>query len=69
MALLLECRSCRQHTVAHPRDGIRQHEGRELTAGEDIIPDGDLLIHDFVQHALIDALVMPAQQKKRVLLR
>ena len=64
MALLLVGIGCGQHIFAHPRNCIRQHQRGQLAARQHIIPDRDLLIRDAVDHALIHALVVPAEQKE-----
>lgn len=35
----------------------------QLAAGEDIVPDGDLLVHDLVQDALVYTFIMPAKHE------
>src|SRR3990172_2672438 len=53
-----------------PRDGVHQHQGGKLPAGQDIVPDrdlpvgqvvGDPLVHPLVPAADQDQLLLPAQ--------
>jgi hypothetical protein len=48
-------------------DGIRHRQGRDFPAGKDEVSKGDLLIHTFVEKALIHALVVSADQDQPVI--
>ena len=63
MALLFKAQVFRQNARHHPCNGIHQHQRRQLAAGEDIVPDGDLLVHDLVQDALVYTFIMPAKHE------
>ncbi len=51
-----------QHTVCH-------HKARQFAAGQDIITNGDLFIRKGINHALVDALVVPAHQCQVIIFR
>ena len=55
-----------EHAVAEPRDGLDDHERGELAAGEHDVADAQLAVAAVVEHALVDALVAPAQQREAV---
>ena len=46
-------------------DGIRHHRRRKLAAGEDVIADGVASHLEGVYHAVVDALVVPADEGER----
>ena len=62
MALLREGVFVREDTGQHPGDAVREDEGRQFPAGEDIVPDGDLLIDDLLDDPLVDPFVVAAQE-------
>ena len=57
-----------ENTRDQPRDGVDQHHGRQFSAGEDIVADRNLIGHNFLQYALVNALVVTAQ-KDQILLQ
>ena len=59
----------RKHPGLEPRHSVRDYQRGKLTAGQHIISDRQLLHFKLVQHALIYALVVAAQQDKPRLLR
>ena len=61
MTFVLKAEIIRQHLRNHPADTVRQHQCRQFAAGQNIIPDGNLLIDIFIQHPLINTFVMTAQ--------
>ena len=58
----------RQHAGLQTQHTVRHHKACQLAAGQHIIPDGDFLIPEGVDHTLVDALVMPANQRYSVIL-
>ena len=50
-----------EHVRKQPRDGVYDHHGRQFSAGKNEIADGNFLVAR-PQHALIDALIMAADQ-------
>ena len=59
--------------IQHPRnqasDGVREHHCGTLTAGQHIIPDGDIICHNLLEYALVNALIVTAEQDKILLFR
>ena len=51
-------------TGKHAADAVCEDAGGELPSCEDIVPNGDLLVHDLFQDPLIDPLVVAAEQDK-----
>ena len=68
MALPDIAHGVRQHSRHQPADRVRNRHGRQLPAGEDKVPEGNLLVHAGVQEALIHALVMAADQHQVVVI-
>ena len=64
MAFLGKAFLAGQYALHHAADAVHQYQRPQLSAGQHIVPDGDLLIHDLIQHPLVYPLVVPAQQKK-----
>ena len=62
MAFLFKSFVAGQYTGQHPCYTVRQHKRRQFPAGEDIVADGNFLIDDFLNNALIHTLVMAAEQ-------
>ena len=62
MALILEALRVCQHPRHHAAHGIRHSHGRDFPAGEHKIPQGYLLVHTLVNKALVDALIVPADE-------
>ena len=60
MALLLVALGIGKHAVAKTRHRIHQDAGRQLTAGEHIVTNGNLFIYDLIQHTLINAFMTVA---------
>ena len=67
MGFLLEALGVRQDTGHHAADGVRHGHGGNFTAGEDKIAHADLLVHALVNEALVDALVVAADQNQMVI--
>ena len=65
-ALVLIALGQGQHAVAEPSHRVRHQAGRELTAGQDEIPHGDLLVHDLLDEPLVHALVMAADKHQLI---
>ena len=42
---------------------VYQNRGSDFTAGEHVITYGNLLVHERIDHTLIDALVMPTDER------
>ena len=57
-----------QHAGLQAQDAVRHHQAGQLAAGEDIIPDGDLLVGKGLDHPLVDPLVVAADQQQAVVL-
>ena len=66
MALVLKAGRIGQHARHKAADGVRNGHGRDLTAGDDKVADGKLLVNALVDEALVDAFVMPADKNKIV---
>src|SRR6184192_544847 len=49
-----------QHPRQEARHGLRDDEGRELTAGQHVVADRQLLVHEVKAHPLVYALVPTA---------
>ena len=60
--LLLGAGRRAHHAGQQPHAGVQQHQRRQLAAGQHVVADADLLSAARVDHALVDALVAPAQQ-------
>jgi len=50
------------------RDGIKHDHGRKFAAGQDVVADGDFLVHQMVGDALVDAFVTAADEHQPVVL-
>ena len=66
VALVLKAGRIGQHARHKAADGVRNGHGRDLTAGDDKVADGKLLVNALVDEALVDAFVMPADKNKIV---
>ena len=51
-----------EHTGNQPDDGVGQHQGAQHAVGQDIVTDRDLVIDEVVGHALVDALIVAAEE-------
>ena len=51
----------------HAGNCIDHHHGRKLPSGQHIIPDGNIICNDFLQHPLVNPLIMAAE-KDQILL-
>ena len=58
-----------QHPRNEPRHAVCQHHRRQFAAGEDVVADADFLVNASVQRALVNALVVAAEQHELLLLR
>src|SRR3990167_10555612 len=58
-----------KHTRALPRDRVQHDERRQLTAREDVGADGQGLVLETVEDALVNALVPSAEESESVVLR
>ena len=45
-----------------PHDGIDEHDRGQLAAGEDVVADADLVVDEVLADALVDALVVAAEE-------
>lgn len=52
-----------------PRHAVCQHHRRQFAAGEDVVADADFLVNAGVQRALVNALVVAAEQHEFLFLR
>lgn len=68
VALLLVALLLGQNAGFQAEDAVCHHQAGQLAAGEDIIADGDLLIRKGIDHALINALIVAADQGQVVVL-
>ncbi len=50
-----------QHSRQEAYDGIDENSGGECTVRENVISDGDLIVHEMIDDALIDPFIMTAQ--------
>ena len=66
MALVLEAFRVSQHTGNHAAHRIGYRHGSDFTAGENEIAQADLFIHALVNEALVDTLVVAADQDQIV---
>ena len=66
MALILEALRVCQHPRHHAAHGIRHSHGRDFPAGEHKISQGDFLVHALINKALVDALIVTADQNQIV---
>ena len=64
MTLVLEADVLGEDAVAKPCDAVREHQRTELTAGYHVVPYGHFPVHNFLDYALIDAFVMPADYEQ-----
>ena len=62
MALVLETFRVGQNTGNHAAHRVGHRHGGDLPAGEDKIPKGNFFIHTLVDEALVDTLVVAADQ-------
>ena len=47
-----------------PDDRVRDDQRRKDAAGQNIVPDGNFIVHQMVGHALVHPLVMPAKKNE-----
>ena len=57
------------HFIAQTRHGVDHHQRAQLAAGEHIVADGQFLVDAQVECALVDALVVAAEQQQLRLAR
>ena len=50
-----------QHAGQQPDDGVKQHDRGNRTVGQDVIANGNFIGHQRFDHAVVHALVVPAQ--------
>ena len=62
MGLLHEALLVRQDAGDHAADGVADGHGRDLAAGEDEVAHRNFLVHALVDEALVDALIVAADQ-------
>ncbi len=53
-----------EHAGNQPGNGIHHHHGGQFPSGQDIIADGNIIRHDFLQHPFVDAFIMSAKENK-----
>ena len=46
MAFVFKALRIGKDAVAEPDDAVGEHHGGQLAAGEDVVADGDLFVHD-----------------------
>ena len=64
---LREALLVRQYARHHAAHGVRERHRGDLTAGDDEIAHADLLVHALVDEALVDALVVSADEDEVVI--
>ena len=62
MALVCKADLVSQHAGNKPAHGVCDHHGRQLAAREHKIAERNFFVHAFVNEALVDALVVPADK-------
>ena len=62
MALVGEADLVPQHAGHQPAYGVGDHHCRKLAAGQNKVAQGDFLVHALVNKALVDALIVPADE-------
>ena len=62
VALFLVALLLRQNARLEAEDAVGHHEAGQLAAGEDIVADRDLFIRKRFNDALVDALIVAADQ-------
>ena len=62
MTFIFKTFRIRQNTGHHATHRIRHRHGCDLTTGEYKITQRDLLVHTFINEALVDAFIMAADQ-------
>src|SRR6187549_756806 len=50
-----------EHSGNEADDGVDEDDGSNCAIGQDVISDGDLLIHEMIDDSLIDPFVMTAE--------
>ena len=50
-----------KHSGDETDDGVDEDDGGNYAVGQDVISDGDLVIHEMIDDSLIDPFVMTAQ--------
>ena len=68
VGLFLKALCIGQNTGHHAADGIRHCHGGNLAAGEDEIAHADFLVHALVNKALVNALIMAADQNQVIVI-
>ena len=68
VALLLVAGGLRQNAGHHAAYRVRHRHGRDLPAGEDKVPQADLLVHALVDKPLVNALIVAADQGQVVVI-
>ena len=68
-ALVLAGLGAAEHAGHQPRHGVDHHQRAQLAAGEHIVADGQFLVDAQVECALVDALVVAAEQQQPRLAR
>ena len=58
-----------QHARHQASDRVDQHQRGELTPGQNVIPDRDLIGREMFPHPLINPLVAAADQRQSIVLR
>ena len=61
MALLGKADFIGENAGHQPGHAIHQGQGGQFSPGKDIIPDGDLFVHQSLQHPLVHPLVVAAE--------
>lgn len=69
MAFLGVAFRVREHPFTEPADRVGYHKGGQFPAGEHIVPDGKLLIHQLLDEPLVHPLVVAADEQEVFLLR
>ena len=62
-ALLLETNIIRKNALAHSRNSVCQHHCRQFAACENIVTDGNFLVHYLVDDTLVNALIVTADNE------
>ena len=67
VALILIALFLGQNTGLQAQDAVGHHQAGQLTAGQHIVTDGDFLIPERVNDALVNALIVAADQRHRII--
>ena len=68
IALFLVALLLRQNAGLEAEDAVGHHEAGQLAAGEDIVADRDLFVRKRFNDALVDALIVAADQRQVIVL-